>query len=746
MKGFRMPPRAAIFQRVFMKRFLLMLCLFSVVGTDALSAERPKVGLALSGGGARGAAHIGVLRELERQRIPIDYIAGTSIGAIVGALYAAGRSTEEIEQVLVTTDWDDIFKDKPPRRDAAMRRKFDDRVFQINKELGIKEGRVRLPSGFIQGQKLQLLLDRLFLPVADVRNFDQLSVPFRAVATDLATSRAVVLRQGSLSTAVRASMSVPSVFATVKYGGHILVDGGISNNLPVDVVREMGADVVIAVDIGTPLLEQKDLDSAIGVALQLSNILVRRTTEAQIATLSDKDILITPELGRFSSADFKGAGAIVPNGVEAARAQAKRLVQLALPSEDARQRLVRRTEADHAPPVISFIRINNDSPLADDFIRSKLQQELDQPLDFKQLERDIGVIYGLEIFQTVDYAVVEADGETGLVLNTQQKPWGPRYLQFGLRFSSDVSDENNLAFTLGYTVTPLNMWNGEWRTLLQLGEEPGLGTEFNQPLGMGSPYYANLRLFYTNERFNVFEDGVRINQTRVRKTGLTASLGREFGAWADLRAGLTRFISESEVQIGEPAESDVDGGEFTARLLVDTLDSAFFPTNGLFGFTGWRGSRTGLGADNDFDQALFDLAGAASWRSHTLLLGGRYLATVKGEAPIQSGFRMGGLFNLPGYIENELSGQNLYLLRGGYMRRLVNLFATSPYLGLTVQYGQVSQREEDLDLSDGIVAGAVWLGWQSLIGPLYVGYGQADTGNRSLYLILGSSFPARSLF
>lgn len=730
-----------------MKQILMVsILLLSTVAMVSQAAERPKVGLALSGGGARGAAHIGVLRELERQRIPIDYIAGTSMGAIVGGLYASGVRTAEIEQVLIETDWDDIFKDRPPRRDASIRRKFDDRVFQINKELGIKDGSVRLPSGLIQGQKLQLLLDRLFLPVADAQDFDQLPIPFRAVATDLATGHPAILGQGSLSTAIRASMSVPSVFATVKYGEQILVDGGISNNLPVDVVRDMGADVVIAVDIGTPLLTQDELESAIGVTHQLSNILVRRTTNAQIANLHNEDILITPELGGFSSADFKGAKKIVPNGVEATRALAGRLAPLALTLE---QTPARQTGADESPPpVVSFIRIENDSPLADAYLQSKLTQRLGQPLDFDQLEKDIGIIYGLEIFQTIDYAVVQESGETGLVLRVRQKPWGPRYLQFGLRFSSDLADENNLAVTLGYTVTPLNLWNGEWRTILQLGEEPGLATEFNQPLGVNSAYYTNIRLGYSNKRFNIFEDGVKINQTRVRKTEVIGSFGREFGAWGDLRVGVTRFISKSEVKVGVPAEpnAEVDGGEFFARVFTDTLDSAFFPSSGVLGLAGWRGSRTELGADSEFDQALFDLNGAVSWHSHTLQLGARYLSTVQGQAPIQSSFRLGGLFDLPGFVENELSGQNLYLLRTGYMRKLSNLFSTSPYLGLTVQYGQVAQTEEELDLSDGIVAGSVWLGWDSFIGPLYVGYGQADTGNQSFYLILGSSFSISDLF
>ena len=722
--------------------FRILICTLALFSTVSEAGERPKIGLVLSGGGARGAAHIGVLKELERQRISVDYIAGTSMGAIIGGMYASGMTTEDMEQVLTDTDWDDIFKDQPPRRDSSMRRKFDDRNFQINKELGIKDRKIKLPSGFIQGQKLQLLLDKLFLPVADVQNFDQLSIPFRAVATDITTSEAVVLDRGSLATAIRASMSVPSIFATVKHQDRILVDGGISNNLPVDVVRNMGADIVIAVDIGTPLLERDQLDSALGIALQLSNILVRRTTDAQIATLTEQDVMITPELDGFSSSNFKEASSIIPNGIAAAREVSKRLQPLAIQQKEYDEQIAHKDRAATTSPVISFIRIENNSALADEFIRSKLHQPLGEPLDFKQLERDIGIIYGLEIFQTVNYRIVHESGETGLVLDVQQKPWGPRYLQFGLRYSSDLTDNNNLGFTLGYTVTPVNIWNGEWRSIAQLGVEPGLATEFNQPLGIGSPYYVNGRLGYSNERFNIFVDGVKISQTRVKKFDLTGAVGREFGHWADLRLGITRFISENELQFrsADLQTTDVEGGEFFAQLRFDTLDDAFFPTEGVQGLIGWVGSRSYLGADNEFDQALIDLSGATSFGVHTFLAGARYLSTVKGEAPIESGFRLGGLFDLPGFVENELSGQNLYLLRSAYQRRLGNLFNTSPYLGVTLQYGQVFRDEDDVSLSDGILAGAIWLGWSSFVGPLYLGFGQADTGDQSAYLIIGNLF------
>ncbi len=522
----------------------LILCLSLTVATalPAEGEERLKIGLALSGGGARGAAHIGVLRELERLKVPIDYIAGTSIGAIIGAAYASGMSTAEIQKTMVDTNWDDIFNDQPPRKDRSIRRKFDDRIFQINNEIGLSGGKLKLPSGVVQGQKLQLLLDKLFVPVADVQNFNQLPTPFRAVATDIATSRPVVLDSGSLSTAVRASMSVPTVFATVNIDDHILVDGGISNNLPVDVVRGMGADIVIAVDIGSPLLGAEELESAIGVTVQLTNILVRRTTDAQIATLTERDILITPELADFSAADFKNSVSIISNGAEATTAVADKLAPLSVTQPEYGQHQVARDIKQNAYPIVAFIKIENDSALSEAYLLSKLRQKLGEKLDFEQLEEDIGLLYGLEIFQTINYYVVEENGETGLVVNARQKPWGPNYLQFGLRYSSDLVDNNNLGLTLGYTITPLNIWNGEWRSILQLGEEPGLVTELNQPLGIGSPYYVNGSVAWSNERFNIFQDGSKVAQIRAKKLGATGAVGREFGNWGDLRAGLNRFF------------------------------------------------------------------------------------------------------------------------------------------------------------------------------------------------------------
>ena len=639
--------------------------------------------------------------------------------------------------------WADIFTDTPPRTDASLRRKFEDDTFQLNRELGLKDGKVQIPSGLIRGQKLQLLLDRLFLHVAHLQNFDQFPIPFRAVATDIATGEAVVLSEGSLATAIRASMSVPSVFTTVKHQEHMLVDGGLSNNLPVDIARELGAKVVIAVDVGSLLLEEDRLNSILGVSLQMTTLLVRNTTKAQIETLVENDILIVPDLGTFSSSNFKAAAQTIDSGIEATVAASDQLARLSV-AQNEMEIVSQRRHAIAPPSLITYVSINNDSSYSDSYILARINQQIDANLDFDQLERDIGEIYGLGTFESVSYDVVRDAEDNGLIINVTEKPWGPRYLQFGLRYESEFGNSTRLSGLIGYTVTPINSLNGEWRTILRFGEEPGLGTELHQPLTRNSSFYFNANLAYIEQRINTFEDGLKINQTKSKRFGTTLSLGRELANWGDLRFGIERFQADNSVEFGPPDESvgTFDGGELFVLGRVDTVDNFYFPTRGFRGSLKLTKARNAYGSDFEFEQVQFDALHASTWgeRRHTLLLGLRYFSTVEGTVPVQSRFRLGGLFALPGYVTNELSGEHLYLIRGAYQRQLNGLFGTAPYLGITLQYGNVFQNQDDVSLSEGIGAAAAWLGWDSIIGPVYFGYGRAETGDSSLYLSIGGFF------
>lgn len=722
----------------------LLFFVFLAISSTLYAAERPKVGLVLSGGGARGVAHIGVLKELERQRIPIDFITGTSMGSIVGGLYASGNSVEEIEEILGSIDWLDIFSDAPPRKDASLRRKFDDDLFQINRVLGFKDGKVKIPSGFIRGQKLQLLLDKLFIHTAYTNSFDQLGIPFRAVATDIASGEAVVLSKGSLATAIRASMSVPGAFTTVKHQGHTLVDGGISNNLPVDVAREMGADLIIAVDIGSPLLEGDALETFLGVTLQMTSLLVRNTTQAQIKTLSQDDVLVLPDLGDFSSSDFEGAWETIEKGEEATKQLTQRLEPLTLSTSEMAALLEKRQNKTTPSALISAVSINNQSSYDDDYLLSRISQSGGAGLNFDRLEKEIGEIYGMGTFESVTYDIVKKEQGSELVINVVEKPWGPRYLQFGLSYESQVTRNNELSGVIGYTLTPANTFNGEWRNILRFGEEPGIVSELHQPLARNSSYFLNTVASYFEQQVNTFEDGLEINQTRSNKLGARLSLGKEFGNSADARIGINRFRVHNRIEFGIPDDflGRFDGGElfFSARL--DTLDSSFFPTEGTRASLVYTNSSDNFGSDFNFEQIEVDLVNATTWGEdeHTVLIGMKYFSTYEGEAPTQSRFRLGGLFNLPGFVTNELSGQHLFLLRGGYQKQLDSILGTEPYLGFTLQHGNVFQDKADIRFSDGVTSVGTWLGWDSLLGPIFLGYGRADTGDSSAYLSIGSLF------
>ena len=719
----------------------VVFCMMLVMPVTALAgqaADRPKIGLVLSGGGARGVAHIGIIRELERQRIPIDLIAGTSMGAIVGGLYASGMNAEQLEAAFLSIDWKDVLSDSPPRRELSMRRKFDEAAFQIDKSVGIKDGSIQVPAGLIRGQKLELELQKLLLPVAEVNNFGRLPIPFRAVASDIVSSETVVLSEGSLAQALRASMAVPGVFTPVELNGRLLVDGGINNNMPVDVVRDMGADIVIAVDISSPLLKQDDLGSMFDIVTQLTNIMVYRNTERQARQLTEQDLLITPDLGQFSPGNFEQAASVIPLGEEAMREYTGKLAAWSKVVDDSSAAIVKASD-QQSETIISYIRIDNDSAVDDDYLREKLHQQIGEPLDLPMLEADIGRIYGLDTFDSVQYQLEQRDGQAGLVLIARRKAWGPNYLQFGLSLSSDLSNDNNLSLRFGLTRMPINRLNGEWRSILSLGVEPGIETELYQPMSVGSPWFVIPKAFLVNNRFNVSEDGNIIAETRVNRIGGSLALGREFGSVGDARAGYRRYYGDTEIAIGDPAlpDDNVDGGELFFEGRYDSLDDVFFPRDGWKGSFGLLGSRESLGADNDFDQAMIDAITAATWGKHTLQIGARIETTYNGEAPIQNFFRLGGLFNLPGYTDNQIAAQNAVLLRAGYLRAINPVFSVPAYLGGTLQYGDVFEDKDEISFSDLQFAAAVYIGLETFLGPVYAGYGVAESGSNSIYLRIG---------
>ncbi len=699
---------------------------------------RPRIGLALSGGGARGAAHIGVLKVLEELKIPIDFISGTSMGAIVGGLYASGMSPAELEEMISRIDWNAAFADEIPRRDRSFRRKRDDDLYLIKHKPGISRSGLRFPPGLLDGQKIDLLLKRYTLHVSGIRNFDDLPIPFRAVAADLATGGTVVIGGGDLALAIRASMSIPVVFAPREIDGRLLADGGVGSNLPIDVVRRMGADIVIAVDISTPLQGREELGSVLAITDQLITIMTRRNTDEQIASLETTDVFIRPDLGDITTASFTRAAEAIPAGFAAADSLRGRLAAFAVPAEEygafERRRSIRR-----APPVIDEVRIVNHSRIGDGVIAARLHVKTGAALDVDRLEKDIDQIFGLELFESVYYDVVDEDGRAVLTITVRERSWGPNYMQFGVAVFEDFEGPN---FNLGaaYIRTAVDRLNGEWRTGAQIGQEPGAFTEFHQPLDAKLRFFVQAAASISERADNIFDgDGRKIAELGVMQYGIRFAAGRELGTWGEFRAGVLRESGEIKTQVGPPdsPSSDFDTGEGFVQLSLDELDDAYFPRSGGTARLRFGASFAGLGADVEYEQGSFDGAYAASVGRWTGLIGASFGVTMDSDAPYQSLFLLGGFTRLSGLEEHELRGQHAALLSVLLYRRLGDFSVLSFYAGLSAEYGNTFDRREDIAFDAGIAAGSVFVGIETILGPVYIAYGLAEGDRGNYYLFLG---------
>jgi NTE family protein len=719
-----------------------------VHASDAAKSHRPKIGLVLSGGGARGAAHIGVLKVLEQLRIPIDCLAGTSMGSIVGGLYASGMTPAEIEAVVTRVDWADALKDNIPRENRSFRRKTEDKNYLVQSKPGLSDDlKIKLPLGLRQGQRVDLLLEKLVMPISQVKNFDDFRIPFRAVATDIATGKPVVMSAGNLALTMRASMSIPAIFSAAEMDGRLLVDGGVSNNLPVDVVRAMGADIVIAIDISTPLKTRDQLNSTIAITGQLTGILTRSNTEEQIATLTDKDILIVPDLGDITNSSFDRADEAIPIGLAAAEKHKQTLSRLSVSetvyADYRSSQQGRLSKRQPAPPVSGFIRLDNQSRLSDEVIFARLQVKKDAPLDVAQLDKDIGNIYGLELFENIYYEIVEENGQTGLLIHIKERSWGPNYIQAGLSLAGNQDGDNFYNSEFAYTRTAINRLNGEWRSAIQLGHSPGVATEIYQPLSYSSRYFIHPRLAYNKKTVNLYSgDGDKLAEYRVTQYGGDLALGREFGTWGEARIGIRRLTGDAEINVGQPAwpDYDFDRGEVYAKLSADKLDNFNFPREGYYGFVEYVKSEESLGADSEFDQMGMEANVAMSWEKNTVLLGTKIHATMDDDAPLQNRFELGGLFNLSGFNDDELSGQQMGLLRLVYMRQISDFNLLPTYIGMSVESGNVWEKKSDMAFDDLIFAGSIFLGVDTFLGPVYIGYGKAESNHDSFYFYLGKLF------
>lgn len=706
---------------------------------------RPKIGLVLSGGGARGFAHIGVLKVLEENRVPVDFIVGTSMGSIIGGLYAIGLSPEEIEQGVQSIAWDKVFKDFAYRNFKTFRRKKDDFDFFNIHRVGIVSDGLQLSPGLIEGQQIELALDRLAHPGFHIDNYDGLRIPYRAVATDIETGKPFVISNGNIGRAMRASMSIPGALPPITINNSLLVDGGIANNIPINIARDMGADIIIVVDVSAPLSGKESIRSSVDVTAQLTTIMTRRIADVQLKTLRDYDILIVPGSKEISSSDFGKHAELIKAGIAATEKKHNAVQRLSLSAEAYSAYHAALPDVANRSPTIDFIEIHNETTLADDIIKVRIHQKIGEPLDVAQLEDDISYIYGLDFSSSVVYSLETRQGKTGLIIYARSREWASSYLQFGLSIQSETDIGSLTDFSASYTKQDLNSLAGEFRAVAGLGSQPELSAEIYQPLNVNLDLFVAAKTGVKTTIFpNIDNDNVESIE-RFQRIYLDLSAGKIFKQNTQLSLGLGFADGNTSTISGNSLYSDGDfkEGFVYTRLIHDSLDNLSFPNSGVFAGIGLRSNQENLGADSDYQQLEFTISGAGTYKRYTLFSRAIIETSINEDAPFNAVYRHGGFLEVSGSQRRELAGQHFGLVEAAFYRRLGNISFLPIYSGFSVEAGNAWDRYEDISTANTTLAGSIFIGADTFVGPLYLSFGVNDGGQQALYFNLGQSFLAR---
>ncbi len=712
------------------------------VGGDACPpapalCARPRVALVLSGGGALGIAHIGVLKTLEQAGVQPDIVVGTSMGAVVGGLYALGYSPAELEDAVTTLDWPAVFAGKPPRDALSYRRRREEETFPAELAFSVDRKGLRLPRSVVKDQMLNLALRNL-VSTPPLTSFDDLSVQFRAVATDIASGEPVVLDSGDLAAAMRASMSAPGVFAPERIGDRVLVDGGLSKNIPIDVARDLGADIIIVATLQGPLRPATELRSAVDVLEQSMTLLVRTNEAAQLALLEEDDIRIAIDYGGLSTTDFDRGRDLIAMGRAAADAELGRIAPYA------RSGATRRKPET---PQVDFIRIENGTTLDDAVIGTRLSQEIGAPLDTEALSRDVETIAALGHFERVSYRLATEGDTVGLVVEGAPRPADVANMRLGLTLDNDFQGAGDYRASLEYRSPPIDRYGSEIRIEAVFGDRFRTSAELFQLFAPDQALFLAPRANIAVRNVPLYRaDGFKTGSYRASYAEAQLDVGVQFGGWGEARLGVQRGTGEAELREGsaDPPSAPIEIGQLVASAGVDTLDNPYFPSEGVRLSTRWIAGDPALGARSSFQTVEIDTTFVGSRGADALILQAEGGATVTGDLPIESLFRVGGLFSLSGYRSEELTGEAYGVARAIYRRRLNEaeplFFGVPIYWGGSLEAGAAWADRRDADIDDLALGGSVFLSADTQIGPVYLAYGSSEGGRQSVYLFVGRPF------
>ncbi len=732
---------------------LLASALLAAAGALATEpvAERPRIGLVLGGGGAKGAAHVGVLRVLDELRVPVDCVAGTSMGALVGATFASGMSAADLESAVRAIDWSQTVGTEGLRDREPIQRKVAGITYSNSLEVGFSQGGLKVPGGLLKTQDIEEVLRLLVADARNVRDFDALPLPFRAVATDMQAGEMVVIGSGDLSEAMRASMAVPGAFSPVVVGDRVLADGGMMRNLPVDVARELCADVVIAVSLASPAPPREALLSAVALAGRSIDVVIEANERAQLATLTERDVSIVVPMGDIRSGDFQRVPEAIPLGAEAALAQVDALRRYALTEEAYRdwRRGVDRAE----PPAarLAAVRLTGTERVNPDYVLSRVGTALGQALSLERIAEDTSRIYALGDFERVGYRLTGDPAAPELEIEALEKSWGPDFLRFDLGLAGSAGGDVLFALRAEHRRPWVNRYGGEWRNIVQVGTQAELETGLYQPLDTQQRLFLDGRVRLDRTLEDVFDDGDRVARYDLIEGYGQLDAGLNLATRAQLRAGLRWGAAEADVDTGSTDLPELDRTRDAAAVVTgiyDTRDTAYLPTRGAYAQARYLRSSDWLGGEQDYALVEGILAKAIPWRDDVLYLIAAGGSELDGDLPPYRQFQIGGVRSFPGLQRGELRGDEYWLGAVSYLWKVAELqalFGQAIYAGLGLQGGRMSGRLDEV--SDGAVHGAsLTLGGRTPLGPLWFSLGATDQGSWELHFALGRPIEEGTIF
>lgn len=721
------------------KKCVIFVLLALLMSHAILAADRQRTALVLGGGGARGSAHIGVLEVLEREHIPVDCVVGTSMGGLVAGSYAAGLSPKAMREKLAKADWTDMFLDLADYSQVSYRKKKISGPYLAGTEIGITKNGMQIQPGMVAGEKIKLFFNQLVDADLGEREIQELPLPLAIVATDIGTGERVVLRSGSLTKAMRATMSVPGLMAPVELDGRKLVDGGLVDNVPVAVARELcGADRIIAVNVGSPLRPAESIGSLLSVTGQMIGILTQQNVHTSLSSLREGDIYIAPELGDITATDFVHYEEAADVGKAAAEKQIATLRNLSVGGQAYSAWRHKMRDQRKREILIDKVVIAPVTLVHPEYVERQIEQQEGEMLDRVKLEQDLIRTYGDGFYESVDYRVITEDQKNVLEITAKTKQWSADYVVFGFSLESEHKEGSNFNVRSAYRNTWLNSYGGEFFTAVNLGNQPSFEVDYYQPLNHRQSVFVEPSYFRERETIGLFADDRELATYNLDRAHSDFLLGANIGIFGEATLGWREYNIKGDAEVSTIPLPNVDedyGGTMFA-LNMDKRNRLYFPSRG------WLSNISVFDSDEEnYTKLSVDISGAYKLGEYVIAARTAYGGSLHGDLPFYDSMMLGGFLNLSGYASSQILGDDTYYAHV----RAERIIGRMPLglngdmrIGFALEAATLGVNYTIEDEGEWLDSGVIYLGGETPLGPLYLGYGFTFDGNYNLYFKLGA--------